>query len=60
MSQMKNKSPYFQFIIINQFGLLHYSQKHDSFVSPMKDSNELIQIVSSFYSLDNLQSTIVP
>ena len=58
---MKTKqAPYFQFLITNQFGLLHYNQKHESFKPPSEDSNMLIGLASRFYSLDNLQSTIVP
>ena len=56
---MKAKQPpYFQFIITNQSGLLHYSQAHESY--EVVSTNILIGLASRFYSLDNLQSTIVP
>lgn len=51
-------APYYQLIIANQYGQLQYRMNHDSYQGPKIDS--LMGLTSTFYTIDNLQSTIVP
>jgi hypothetical protein len=51
-------APYYQLIIANQYGQLQYRINHDSYQGPKIDS--LMGLTSTFYTIDNLQSTIVP
>lgn len=51
-------APYYQLIIANQYGQLQYRMNHDCYQGPKIDS--LMGLTSTFYTIDNLQSTIVP
>lgn len=58
MKQKVPSAPYYQLMIVNQYGQLQYRLNHDCY--PGTDIDSLLGLTSLFYSIDNLQSTIVP